>query len=38
LFISKDTVKSHISKLYKTLEVSSLEELIYKLNHLGKKL
>lgn len=37
LFISKDTVKSHISKLYKTLEVSGLEELIRKLNSLGKK-
>ncbi|EHQ24620.1 helix-turn-helix transcriptional regulator [Mucilaginibacter paludis] len=38
LFISRDTVKTHISKLYKTLEVNSLEELIRKLNLLGKKL
>jgi len=36
LFVTKDTVKSHISKLYKTLEVSGQEELIRKLNLLGK--
>jgi DNA-binding CsgD family transcriptional regulator len=37
LFITKDTVKSHISKLYKALEVSGQEELIRKLNELAKK-
>lgn len=36
-FISKDTVKSHIGKLYKVLEVGSLEELIRKLNQEGRK-
>ncbi len=37
LFVTKDTVKSHISKLYKTLEISGQEELIRTLNLLGKK-
>lgn len=37
LFISKDTVKSHISKLYKTLDVSGHEEFLRKLNSLAKK-